>query len=129
MKLLNFSMIFLMVSWLIACQANGQSAVSVQEFQKKLQENTSKAQRIDVRTPQEFASGHLEGFLNFNISDPSFQDKISKLDKNKPVFVYCAVGGRSAAATRQLSSLGFTKIYDMRGGISAWRAAGLQTVR
>lgn len=129
MKWLNFSLVFLMLSWLVACQANGQSAVSVQEFQKKLQENSSKAQRIDVRTPQEFASGHLEGFQNLNISDPSFQNKISQLDKNKPVFVYCAVGGRSANAAQQLKKLGFSQVYDMRGGINAWRAAGLKTVK
>ncbi len=89
----------------------------------------SGAQIVDVRTPQEFGSGHLDGALNMDISAPKFAENIARLDKNKPVYVYCAVGGRSASASNYLVKQGFAKVYDLSGGISAWQRAGKKVVK
>ncbi|MGF1534510.1 MAG: rhodanese-like domain-containing protein [Bernardetiaceae bacterium] len=83
-------------------------------------------QLLDVRTPQEFAVGHLPKAINNNIASPSFVDQAQKLDKNRPVFVYCKTGVRSHQAARELEKLGFREIYDMAGGLVVWQQKGLR---
>ena len=76
---------------------------------------------IDVRTPEEYAQGAIEGAKNvdfFNQQD--FIKEISALDKHEPVYLYCRSGNRSMKAARQLISLGFDKVYDLAGGYMAW---------
>ena len=76
---------------------------------------------IDVRTPEEYAKGAIEGAKNvdfFNQQD--FIKEISALDKHEPVYLYCRSGNRSMKAARQLISLGFDKVYDLAGGYMAW---------
>ena len=82
-------------------------------------------QLIDVRTPQEYAQGHLTGSYLINFMDPSFRERIDLLDHDKPVIVYCAAGGRSQKASEALKSAGFKKIYDLKDGYNGWAAAGL----
>ncbi len=83
------------------------------------------AQLLDVRTPEEYQSEHLDKAVNVNWNDDQFVANVSKYDKSKPVFVYCKVGGRSMQAAQKLSELGFTEIYNLDGGILKWNAAGL----
>lgn len=91
---------------------------------------TMGVQVIDVRTPKEFNSGHIEGAVNIDISKRDvFNNRVDGLDKNRPVLVYCEVGGRSAAAANLLSSKGFVQIVDLDGGMAAWRSAGKTVVR
>lgn len=80
---------------------------------------------IDVRTPQEFASGHLENAVNMNYFDSDFMAQFKTLDKNKTVYLYCKSGRRSANAAEKLEDMGFVKIYDLDGGILNWQAKGL----
>lgn len=75
---------------------------------------------LDVRTAQEFGEGHLSGAVNLDIYDDNFTQKLASLDRSKPVFVYCKGGGRSLDAAKQLKTLGFDSVYDLRGGIMAW---------
>ena len=77
---------------------------------------TKDAQLLDVRTPQEWQSGKIasSNFINFN--DADFKQQIEKLDKNKPIFVYCAAGGRSSKATTILQGAGFKQVYNLSGG-------------
>jgi thioredoxin 1 len=82
-------------------------------------------QIVDVRTPDEFASGHINGAVNYNVNDPQFAANLSNLDKTKPVYIYCLSGGRSAGASQKMLSMGFTEIYDMKGGMMAWRSQNL----
>ncbi len=77
---------------------------------------TKDAQLLDVRTPEEVAEGALEGAQNINFYDADFKDKLSKLDKNKPFFVYCRSGGRSGKCAQMCKDMGFKEIYDMKGG-------------
>jgi len=103
--------------------ANAQNKRSPDVFEAMLRLDST-IQLVDVRTPEEFKSGHIAKAQNLNIQSADFVKKISQLDKNRPVLVYCAVGGRSANAASQFSALGFTKVYDLKGGITAWKSAG-----
>lgn len=77
-------------------------------------------QLIDVRTPAEYAQGNIKGAVNIDVTASGFSQAVSKLDKNKPVAVYCRSGGRSQTATAVLKDLGFKQIYDLKGGYLAW---------
>ncbi|MFC1987165.1 rhodanese-like domain-containing protein [Chloroflexota bacterium] len=83
---------------------------------------------IDVRTPEEFADGHLENALNINFNSGTFSDDINKLDKDKTYLVYCRTGNRSAQAAAVMADLGFREIYDM-GGIIDWTVKGFPVVK
>ncbi|MDH5599517.1 MAG: rhodanese-like domain-containing protein [Cyclobacteriaceae bacterium] len=95
---------------------------------KKYQEkfiNTEDKLIIDVRTPGEVANGKIAGAVNINYNSPQFKNELAKLDKNKTYFIYCAVGGRSSGARRVMNQMGFNKVYDLQGGISAWSSQGM----
>ncbi|MBC6999719.1 MULTISPECIES: rhodanese-like domain-containing protein [Bacteroidota] len=75
---------------------------------------------LDVRTPQEFGEGHLEGAVNMDWFDESFQKQAETLDKSKPILIYCKMGGRSAKATQKLQSMGFDNVVNLSGGYDAY---------
>ncbi|MDA0864466.1 MAG: rhodanese-like domain-containing protein [Bacteroidetes bacterium] len=76
---------------------------------------------VDVRTPEEYAEGFIQGAINIDYFDQqSFIKQISALDKKEPVYLYCRSGNRSMKAARQLVTLGFEKVYDLAGGYMAW---------
>jgi phage shock protein E len=81
---------------------------------------------VDVRTPQEYAQGHLKGAINIPLSDLPLH--IGGLDRNRPILVYCRTGYRSAQASVILVKAGFTQVYNMEGGITAWINAGYPSV-
>jgi rhodanese-related sulfurtransferase len=81
---------------------------------------------VDVRTPQEFAQGHLKGAVNIPLSDMTTQ--IGGLDRDRPILVYCQTGYRSTQASVALVQAGFTQVYNMEGGLTAWVNAGYPTV-
>lgn len=89
--------------------------LSPQEFIAKVK-TTKDAQLLDVRTPQEWQAGKITSSNCININDAAFKQQIEKLDKNKPVFIYCAVGGRSSKAAPILQQAGFKYIYNLTGG-------------
>ncbi|RNC85019.1 MAG: rhodanese-like domain-containing protein [Winogradskyella sp.] len=84
-------------------------------------------QLIDVRTPSEFESVHIKSAQNIDFRSPTFDADIQKLDKSKPVLLYCKSGGRSAKCAKKLKDAGFEKVYDLDGGISKWEYAELLT--
>ncbi|MDD7885396.1 rhodanese-like domain-containing protein [Flavivirga sp. 57AJ16] len=98
--------------------------VSPKEVQALLIENAMLL--IDVRTPKEFKGGHIEGAQNIDLFSATFDSDIEKLDKTKPVILYCKSGGRSAKSGRKLLNAGFTEIYDLRGGITRWEKEGFE---
>ncbi|PCJ84669.1 MAG: hypothetical protein COA57_08795 [Flavobacteriales bacterium] len=75
---------------------------------------------LDVRTPGEFNDGHIGDAQHINFYDDDFKSQIEKLDKEKPVYVYCAAGGRSAKAMNIMYEVGFKKVYNLLGGYGAW---------
>ena len=98
--------------------------MDAQGFHRQMEQAPSKI-ILDVRTPEEFAEGHLEGALNIDIYDENFDQQLEMLEKDQPVFVYCKAGTRSEEAGRHLRQLGFNQIYDLKGGIMAWENNGL----
>lgn len=118
-----FSAIIITIA--ISCNSTAQKTnLTVEEFKNGLK--NEKAQILDVRSLEEYNSGHIQNaFLaNWNI-ESQFIERINHLDKNKPVYTYCLSGIRSASATRWLLENGFKEAYNLDGGISAWLRAGL----
>ena len=83
-------------------------------------------QLIDVRTPAEFAEGHIENAKNIDFYSANFDLQIDALDKSIPVILYCKSGGRSAKCVSKLNLKGFKVIYDLQGGINHWGFEGRQ---
>ena len=100
--------------------------VKVEQAEKHL---ASGAQLLDVRTKEEWDEGHLKGAILATVTEEGFLAKAkAALDPKKAVVVYCRSGRRSATAAEQLRTAGFT-VYDMDGGITAWKAAGKPVVK
>lgn len=128
---MRITFVFLFALIGLSCGQQGavaQKVLQANEFAAMLAQDQS-VQLVDVRTPEEYAAGHLQGARLMDIYDTSFAQQIGKLDKSKPVMVYCAAGTRSAAAARQMQKMGFRQVYDLDGGINAWRSAGKPTVQ
>ena len=83
---------------------------------------------VDVRTPSEFAAGHIQGAVNIDVEAPTFDAEIAKLDKNATYAVYCHSGRRSGLATDAMGKAGFTHVYNLTGGIADLQSAGGQVV-
>ena len=81
-------------------------------------------QLIDVRTPEEYDEGYIEGFQNLDYYSDSFMQDIEKLDKSKPIVVYCKSGNRSGKCAQKMFEAGFAKVYDLDGGITKWQFEG-----
>ncbi|MBP6391494.1 MAG: rhodanese-like domain-containing protein [Flavobacteriales bacterium] len=95
---------------------------TVAQFATNLKEKPG--QLVDVRTPAEQEEGIIAGATMIDFNAGGFKEAAAQqLDKSKPVYVYCAAGGRSARASKQLVELGFTQVYDLVGGMEAWREA------
>jgi len=80
---------------------------------------------IDVRTPEEFADGHIAGAINIDYYSETFRDELDKLDKDKTYLIYCRSGNRSGKALNIMEELNFREAYNMSGGIIEWKAEGL----
>ncbi len=84
---------------------------------------------LDVRTQDEYNSGHIENASMLDFYDESFEDDLDQMDKNKTYLVYCRTGNRSGRATDIMVELGFTDVYNMLGGIVQWNEDGYKTVK
>ncbi|MCK0156526.1 rhodanese-like domain-containing protein [Cellulophaga sp. F20128] len=97
-------------------QNNAIKKLDAQTFKEAIA--SKKIQLIDVRTPNEFQSGHIVRAKNIDYFSGVFQTEFNKLDKDMPVYIYCRSGARSRQAANKLSAMGFNEIYDLKGGIS-----------
>ncbi len=84
---------------------------------------------IDVRTPAEFAEGHIENAIVIDYYSDIFAERIGYLDKDKIYLIYCDVGNRSGAALAIFEDLEFLEVYNMLDGIDAWQAEGLPVIQ
>ncbi len=114
----------LLISCLIfSCNAQNKTSLTAEEFEKAISTKDS-VQVLDVRTPGEYYSGHISNALMADWNNKTeFNRRIAFIDKDKPVFVYCLAGGRSAAAAAKLRDLGYENVYELAGGTNAWKAA------
>ncbi len=96
--------------------------VTVEEFKKLV--DSGNGLLLDVRTPDEFNEGHIMEAVNINFYDKDFAQQVEKLDKMKPIYVYCRSGRRSGKTKDLLHEKGFTEVYNLKGGILSWKKAG-----
>jgi len=106
-----------MICCLLSAHAQQYQSVDNEEFAKIVKQK--KTQLIDVRTAQEYESGHIAGALNMDILKPEFEAQASQLKKKHPVALYCRSGKRSKKAAEKLSSMGY-KVYELNTGIAKW---------
>ncbi|MDX9751383.1 MAG: rhodanese-like domain-containing protein [Flavobacteriales bacterium] len=104
------------------CTAQGGGVVDVPTLRAEMANGG--VQLIDVRTPHEWVSGHIAGALHIDWFDDDFKERVARLDKERPVRLYCHGGGRSADARELLRGMGFTDVRDLDDGIQSWKAAG-----
>jgi len=125
LKNISISALFLAL-FLGACQTGpaqvSEVKLSARQFAEKMK-TVSGSQLVDVRTPDEFAKGHIDQALNINWNGNDFDQQIKNLKPSEPVFIYCMSGARSAAAAQKMRSQGF-QVIELDGGIMKWRAAG-----
>ena len=81
-------------------------------------------QLLDVRTPEEYKAGFIADFQNIDYLSPTFEKEIEKLDKSKPVIVYCKTGSRNGKCAAKMKEKGFVKVYELDGGIAKWKFKG-----
>lgn len=79
---------------------------------------------LDVRTPEEVAAGSIEERITIDFRADGFKEQLTKLDKDAPILVYCASGGRSGKTMEFLKEMGFKKVYNLSGGFNAWKSEG-----
>ncbi len=101
-------------------------AITPQEALELVQRNKENPNFVilDVRTPEEFKSGYIEGAINIDYYGPGFPVEIGKLDRTKTYLVYCRTGNRTDSTFAVMKELQFKEVYPVEGGITAWRAAG-----
>lgn len=123
MKKIFIGLLFFGLSTISCINQNqeGVSVVSTEVFEQKMTE--ADVQVVDVRTEGEYVDGHLVNATNIDVLQADFKEKVANLDKDKPVMVYCKMGGRSAKAASKLKEQGFKNITDLDGGITSWKEA------
>ncbi len=124
---MKLSTLFFVSIFAIACSSNNSNSqtgvLSTGVFQQKLSQHN--IQILDVRTAEEYQAGHLKNALQANWLDKAqFADRIQHLNKAIPVLVYCASGVRSGQAMKAMAQEGFKEVYNMEGGMSAWKVEG-----
>jgi rhodanese-related sulfurtransferase len=112
---------------LAGCSSStGAIDLGVSEFSTKVAE--AGVITLDVRTPIEFAEGHIEGARLIDFQSGNFENEIAALDKNATYAVYCRSGNRSGQAVKVMQDAGFSNVFNMNGGVIDWANAGLPLV-
>ena len=125
---MKFPKILLLIVSVVFISCNDKKSSSFEslhpkEFAEKIK-TTDHPQILDVRTPDEFESEHIDNAKNVNWNSDDFEAKAASYDKSKPVFVYCLSGGRSKKAAAKLKELGFDTVYELDGGFLNWNEEG-----
>lgn len=115
--------IAVIVLWAISSSsvANAAQDISPSSYQSQFVSSSTAHLLLDVRTSEEFATGHVHGAVNIPVEE--LQDRLSEVSRDEPVVVYCHSGNRSAQAAQMLTQAGYTDVYDL-GGVNDWTAQG-----
>jgi rhodanese-related sulfurtransferase len=108
--------------------ASGFTLVSPEEAAATIADPPEDLVILDVRTPEEFAEGHIEGAVMVDFYSDTFDDELAALDPNVPYVVYCRSGNRSGQTITKMEQIGFQSVEDIDGGVVAWAGAGLPLV-
>ena len=132
MKKLFLMMMLMTAVWMGWAQdANDDTFVTIEVdgFQHTLENSGDDCILVDVRTPAEYQEAHLKGAINIDVKDSTFKENaLKQLPKEKTIMVYCRTGHRSAMAARMLTAEGYM-VFNLEGGITAWKEAGKETVK
>lgn len=112
----------MLIGIFLSCKAPQSEAIKVISTSDavKLIKTEKELVIVDVRTPSEWAMGAIDNSIQINVKENDFASKIDKLEKDAPTLVYCKKGGRSAKATSIMEELGFTNLYDLKGGYDGY---------
>jgi len=126
---LRFFLAVILMGGLTAVTSFGADAVAVKHVDapgaEKLLKEDAKVVVLDIRTPKEFAEGHLQGAQNIDYYADDFEASLKKLETDKTYLVYCASGGRSTKSLQQFAKLGFKSIVHLDSGYKGWEKARL----
>jgi rhodanese-related sulfurtransferase len=124
LSILFSALFFVLVSSSCNAQKEGTIAkdVNVTEFAELIKNG---GQLVDVRTPGEYGAGYIENSTLMDFRSADFDKQLEKLDKDKPVYLYCASGGRSGQAMAKMNQMGFKEVYNLKGGFGAWSGQGM----
>ena len=120
MMMLKFFNLTVVMCLMTTCRPLVITTLEADLFEKTLKQ-TPDPQLVDVRTYREYAEGNLPEAILMDIRLPSFDSLICQLDRTRPVFVYCRVGRRSLEAAKILEKNKFRIVYNLDGGIVAWK--------
>ena len=129
----TFKLIFALIMFLIPVghlsseEIQGAKKIDSNQAHKLIEDNANNPDFVilDVRTPGEYNSGHIENAVNVDYKSESFKDEVNKLDNNKTYAVYCHSGRRAAASADIMEQLGFKSIFEI-GGVKQWQEAGYE---
>lgn len=120
---------FAAIILLAGCSSTGSAStanMNVSEFSQKITE--PEVTILDVRTPEEFASGHIEGAINVDFNSGNFANEITRLNPSETYAIYCRSGSRSGQAASIMHKAGFHDVSNLNGGVIDWANAGLPLV-
>ncbi len=115
------TMMLIVLSTLQSQAQSGFRSIDAASFHRQLDAEPS-AILVDVRTLDEYNEGHIPGAVHIDVLQSDFQAKVQQLDLTQPIYVYCHSGGRSARAASMIRNMDVIQIYNLRGGIMAWKA-------
>lgn len=121
MKQVSLFILLILTSCL---QAEGFGNISADRAYEIINHPNSQVVILDIRTPEEYESGHIEGALNIDYYNENFKSELEKLDPEKQYLVYCRSGSRSGNSMQLFEIAGLKKVYNMRGGINSWKERG-----
>jgi len=116
----NFSFIATILLIFSSCD-NSVDKFEILDYMEFKNQIVNNVQLIDVRTSEEFNAGHIEGAINIDFKNEEvFYQSFQRLDKKNPVYVYCRSGNRSKKSADKLLEMGFSKVFDLKGGYIDW---------
>ena len=115
-------LLFFILITAISCKSQNDGPIKVIDIDTFTSEVIGKdVQLVDVRTLKEYSAGHIDDAIHIDVLDnATFTKKIENLDKEKPIYIYCQMGGRSNSASQKLKDMGFETIFDYSGGYGEW---------
>lgn len=123
----NAIILVLLFSMTISCQAQVANQLSPVAFKSQIEKEDDAFKILDLRTDKEVSEGMVPGAEQLDFLADDFDSKLSELNKSTTYYIYCRSGGRSGRALTQMTELGFKKVYELQGGMNAWKTAGLET--
>jgi len=123
--------LWVLAALLVGCLEGDARLLAPQAARALLESNAGKSDFLilDVRTPEEFRQGYIEGAVLLDYHAPEFRERFAELDRAATIFLYCRSGNRSSSALGLADKLGFKRVFELKGGIRAWAEAGLPLAR